>query len=260
MYKLDLGDPRLYLPTPVYSLVDSNKNPTYMMREEIDTLNLWENINEIPFYAFPENRKLDKLVPVYLDKTSSNHRLQTEFKEIVKKSENLLFYAFPPSLNTQDQISEIWECDADGYPVNMEITTHGKDITVSFEEETLTATEVDFANDTIVIYIKDTFNENDYIITASILEGKMNGKVVVVRTEETSHFEGERIDVLRKQSVSQAVVPLYEYQNEDGEYYYSTDSELPYMKRSKNPICHVLRNPSKTLILDYEAKPVSFVE
>ena len=260
MYRLDLKDPRLYLPAPVYSLLDSEGNRTYMMRDAIDSLNLWENINGIPFFAVPENRKLNKLVPVYLDKTSANHRLQTEFKETEKKSENLLFYALLSSLDKQEQICEIWECEADGYPINLEITMTENNINVSIEEESLLVTKVDFANDTIVLNVKDTFDESDYIITASMLEGKMNGNIVEVGTEEILHWEGERIDFLWKHPVSQAVVPLYEYQNEDGEYYYSTDSELPKMKRSQNPICHVWRNPSKTLILDFEAKPVPFVK
>ncbi len=89
-----------------------------------------------------------------------------------------------------------------------------------------------------------------------MVEGKMNGNVVVVETEETSHFEGERTNFIREQVVSPAVVPLYEYQNEDGEYYYSTDPELLNMKRSEKPICNVWRNPSTTLTLDFEAKPV----
>ncbi len=129
-------------------------------------------------------------------------------------------------------------------------------IKASFNEGSLLVEKVKFFNDTIVLNIKDTFEEIDYIITGSILEGKMNGNVLEVGTEETFHWEGERIDFLWRQSMSSAVVPLYEYQNEDGEYYYSTDPELLNMKRSEKPICNVWRNPSTTLTLDFEAKPV----
>ena len=136
----------------------------------------------------------------------------------------------------------------------------GNDIKVSFEEETLSAIKVDFYNDTLQIHIKDSFDESEYIITASVSEGKMNGNVSKIGTEEITPIKGERIDLLWKLSVSKAVVPLYEYQNEAGEYYYSTDSGLQKMKRSGKPICHVWRNPSTTLTLDYEAKPVPFAK
>ena len=138
----------------------------------------------------------------------------------------------------------------------MDILMTENKVNASFKEEFLLVTKVDFANDTIVLNVKDPSDEGNYIITASVLEGKMNGNVVVVGTEETLHWEGERIDFFWKQSVSPAVVPLYEYRNEDGEFHYSTDSGLTIMKRSEKPICNVWRNHSTTLTLDFEAKPV----
>jgi len=81
-----------------------------------------------------------------------------------------------------------------------------------------------------------------------------------IETEEIFRWEGERIDLIWKLSLSQAVVPLFEYQNADGEYYYSTDSGLLNMKQSVKPICQVWRNPSSTLTLDFKAKPVPFVK
>jgi hypothetical protein len=256
MYRLDLKDPRLYLPAPVYSLLNREGNYTYMMRDDIDSLNLWENINGIPFCAVPKNRKLNKLVPVFLDKTGANPRLQTELKVTNEKLENLLFYGFPSFFNNEELISGTWECKADDFTLQMDIMMTENKINVTFNEESLLVEKVNFINDTIVLNIKDTFEEIDYIITASILEGKMNGNVLDVRTKDTLHWEGERIDFLWKLSVSQAVVPLYEYQNEDGEYYYSTDPNLPEMNRSESHICKVWRNPSTTLTFDFEAKPV----
>ncbi len=260
MYRLDLEDPRIYLPEPVYSFLVSNGNRTYMMRDEIDSLNLWKNIYEIPFFAFPKSRKLDKLIPVYLYMTSKNIRLQTELKETERKPLKILFYALPSTLNKTEQITGIWECDVDGYPVNIEITTTGNDIAISFEDESLTATKVNFYNDTIQIQAKDSFDGSDYVITASISEGKMNGNIEKIGVEEISTIKGECVNLDKKFSVSPVVVPLYEYKDETGKYYYSTSSELPKMKRSENPICYVWENPSSTVALDFEAKPVPIVK
>jgi hypothetical protein len=226
-----------------------------MMRDEIDSLNLWKNIYEIPFCAFPNNRKLDNLIPVYMYKTSTNIRLQTKLEETERKPRKILFYALPSTLYKTEQITGRWECDAEGYPVNMEITTTGNDITVSFEEETLSAIKVDFYNDTIQIQVKDSFDDSDYIITACISEGKMNGNIVKIGFEEITTIKGECVNIDKKISISSVVVPLYEYQNKAGEYYYSTSSELREMKRSEYPICYVWENPSTTIALDFEAKP-----
>lgn len=259
MYRLDVEDPRIYLPEPVYSLLDSNGNLTYMMRDEIDSLNLWKNIYEIPFCAFPENRKLDNLIPVYMYKTSTNIQLKSKLEQTKRKTGIILFYALPSTVNKTEHITGRWECDADGYHVNMEIITTGKDITVSFEEETLSALRVDFYNDTIQIHAKDSFDDSDYIITASISEGKMNGNIVKIGFEEITIIKGECVNLEKKLSLSPIVVPLYEYRNKVGGYYYSTSSELREMKRSENPICYVWENPSTTIALDFEAKPFPLI-
>ena len=260
MYRLDLNDPRLYLPVPVYLVSNVEGQPSFQLREAVDSLNIWKKIDKIPFFAFPPNRKINGLVAVYQDMDNGKIKLNVKPSFRTGFSNNPIFYGLPVFETKEEKLLGTWKCKADVFLLRMDIMMTENKINVSFKEESLLVTKVDFANDTIVLNVKDTLGEDDYIITASILEGKMNGNVVEVGTEETFHWEGERIDFLWKQSVSQAVVPLYEYQNEDGEYYYSTDSGLPQMKLSKKPICHVWRNPSTTLTLDFEAKPVPFVK
>ena len=65
---------------------------------------------------------------------------------------------------------------------------------------------------------------------------------------------------LWKQYSSPMLVPLYEFQDEDGNYFYSIDREKEGMKRSEKPICQVWKNPSKILALDFEAKPLIFIK
>jgi len=256
MYRLDLGDPRLYLPVPIYFIANFEGQPSFHLRESVDSLNIWNKIDNIPFFAIPPNRKIDGLVAVYQD--IDNGKIKLNLKP--SSSKRTTFYGLPLFETKEEKLPGTWKCKVDGYPANMEITMIGNDTKVSFEEETLSAIKVNFYNDTIQIYTKDSFDDSDYIITASILEGIMNGNVVQIGSEEITPIKGERIDLLWKLSMKKAVVPLYEYQNEDGEYYYSTNSGLQKMKRSEKPICHVWRNPSTTLTLDCEAKPVSFIK
>jgi len=64
MYRLDLADPRLILPSPVYLV-----NGRYMMRDEVEGNKLWEKVESIPFFAF--NRQGEGRVAVYQDEQGS---------------------------------------------------------------------------------------------------------------------------------------------------------------------------------------------
>ena len=59
-----------------------------------------------------------------------------------------------------------------------------------------------------------------------------------------------------KQDLPSMVAPLYEFEDEDGVYFYSVENEMKGMIRSENPICLVWENPTYVLTLDYKAKPV----
>jgi hypothetical protein len=85
----------------------------------------------------------------------------------------------------------------------------------------------------------------------------MEGSVLDISTGEIYQWEGKRIDFLWKQHMSSSLVPLFEYRDADGKYTYSTKSKLPSMKRAENPLCYVWKNPSTTLALDYDAKPIA---
>jgi len=260
MYRLNLNDNQLYLPAPVYSLLDTEGISAYMMRDAIDSLNLWKKIDKIPFFAIPPNREIDGLVAVYQDMYNGKFRLNVKPSLSTDFSKSPIFYGLSALETEKEMLLGTWKCKVDDVPLRMDIIMTENKINASFKEEFLLVTKVDFANDTIVLNVKDPSDEGNYIITAYVLEGKMNGNFVVVGTEETLHWEGERIDFFWKQSVSPAVVPLYEYRNEDGEFHYSTDSGLTIMKRSEKPICHIWRNPTTTLALDFEAKPLPVIK
>lgn len=65
MYRLALGDPRLALPAPVYAVRQPNGTTNWMMRDEVERTEAWQNVQSIPFFAVPPNRKRSDLVPVY---------------------------------------------------------------------------------------------------------------------------------------------------------------------------------------------------
>lgn len=258
MYRLDLADPRLYLPAPIYSVKNTEGPTLFQFRQTVDSLSTWKKISNIPFLAIPPDRKIDGLIPVYQNIT--NGQLTKEIKpySIPALSKSPLFYGLPIFETKYEKLLGTWKCMADQFPLQMDIKISGSNIKASFKEKDLIVSTTLFANDTIVIKIRDATEKDEYIITATVLEGKMKGKLVGVTNKENLTWEGERIDYLWEQHKSPAVTPLYEFRNEDEEYYYSISEKIPGMKRSENPICNVWKNPYRSLIMDIEAKPVPF--
>ncbi len=258
MYRLNLNDPQLYLPGPVYTLSDIEGNSTYMMRDAIDSLNLWKRINGIPFFAIPENRKLDGMIPVYLDKTNGKYRLTTKPQDVEGSAAELLFYGLPAFISKKEQISGTWEFKVDNYPFAMDLLLEGNKINGLAYGQLLEFNKGTISNDTIELNFTDSEEQVTYILKVQIKNGKLNGKYEGVENNISGIVTGKRMDLFWKLYTSPTVIPVYEYQNDNGEFHYSTDSGLTLMKRSEKPICHIWRNPTTMLALDFEAKPLLY--
>lgn len=92
MYRLDLNDPRLFLPTPVYRIKDKKSASRYLLREEIDSLNCWKQVQEVPFFALPPDRSIASSIPVFAVKEKGKIRLTIKNPG---KPIKPLFYGFP---------------------------------------------------------------------------------------------------------------------------------------------------------------------
>lgn len=65
MYRLDLADPRLALPAPVYRVGAAAGPPGYQLREGVDRAKAWGRVGGVAFFAVPPDRRRADLVPVY---------------------------------------------------------------------------------------------------------------------------------------------------------------------------------------------------
>lgn len=161
MYRIDLNDSRLYLPVPVYHISNAKEQPAYALRETVYSLDDWNTVKDIPFFALAPNRYVKGTIAIHLDKAKG--RLKAGDLDARHLS---VFYALPAESAPTDSLFALGNLSNIAY--------------------------------------------------------------------------------------------LYEYQNDQGDYIYSTLKELKAMKRSEKPICRVWRNPSTQLNLDYSAKPISF--
>jgi hypothetical protein len=60
MYRVALDDPRLFLPAPVYRLRDGR----YLMREGVAAARAWDEIESVPFFALPKDRRRQGTVSI----------------------------------------------------------------------------------------------------------------------------------------------------------------------------------------------------
>jgi hypothetical protein len=98
MYCLNLDDPRLLLPVPVYHIRDKQGQSDYLLRDVVEKTNQWDSVESIPFYAVGPKRTHGDLVPIYADKGRKN-RLTPKRPD---QSGEPIFYAVPANETQSD--------------------------------------------------------------------------------------------------------------------------------------------------------------
>lgn len=68
MYRLNLDDPRLVLPAPVYRVRDEHGGSDYLMGTAVAQTNRWDSVETVPFYALEPNRPVGDSMLVYATK------------------------------------------------------------------------------------------------------------------------------------------------------------------------------------------------
>lgn len=265
MYRLTLDDPRLFLPAPVYLVRLGNGARGYQLRETVASNDSWPGVQEIPFFAFPPNRKREGLIPIFGSRENGSTVLRAVPPERSGEQSRPLFYALPVVPQPPEvSLSGTWRCKAKDSTGSetvffLHLKVDGEQIKAGAADDELVVTNGTVKGDQIELGLKD--NEDSYILTAHLREGKLLGEFRKSGTSETGTWEGERSD-LPPPVPSAGVVLLYEYRDTlSGTRFYSTNPDLENKttKRNPQPICRVWRNPMSSLILDRHTVPVSFV-
>lgn len=64
MYRLNLGDTRLFLPVPVYRVESDDGGSRYLLRKGVEAEACWNRVAEIPFFALEPGRQSGNALPV----------------------------------------------------------------------------------------------------------------------------------------------------------------------------------------------------
>lgn len=261
MYRLDLGDPRLALPVPVYLVHTQSSPPHYLLREGLDAEGAWNSIESVPFFAIPPGAVHDRLIPIFAANDEKSVVLSSHASP---EGASPLFYALPTSPApppVPQGPSGKWSCMAylgdgnDFTSFSLDLKLFGETVRSSVADD-LGGIQGTFKNDQLRLILRAP--EEAYDLDGGLKQGKLQGTWQIQRTTDHGTWSCERA-LSPRQAESPAIVPLYEYTNTaDGSQIYSIAPDLhgETLKRSAEPFCRVWRNPMSQLFLDREGKPV----
>lgn len=95
MYRLDLSDPRLILPTPVYEIKTPDGKNRYVAKKELDAEKLHDRISRIAFYAIPPTRILPGMIKLMASADASQFRLVIQESNADSGDNKFAFAALP---------------------------------------------------------------------------------------------------------------------------------------------------------------------
>jgi len=264
MYRLDLSDPRLFLPVPVYRVKGSGGQSRHLTREGVESEDAWERIEDIPFFAFTPDRHPVGLIPVYGETAASGTTLRPDPTASEKAEIRPLFYALPVSTNSillaEDNLTGTWRCTAkasgdDQLAFSLGLKQKGDEVKGTAGTAEISSGRLKDGQLELTIEEANVI----YILSGAFEHGKLTGKWKLIDGTSSGTWQAERSDSVPQALVSPAVAFLYEYRlGENGPCFYSTEPHRKDagLRRSREPLCRVWRNPMSLLVLDIKAKPV----
>jgi len=93
MYRLNLDDPRLVLPVPVYQVRDGQNGRAYLLGDAARETRGWGEVESVAFFAMEPGRGNDQRIAVYADRRPDGHLRLTA--KALGESAKPLFHALP---------------------------------------------------------------------------------------------------------------------------------------------------------------------
>jgi hypothetical protein len=249
MYKLSLDDSRLFMPVPIYRVESATGKFKYQVKEKVDSNNNWEQILSANFFAYPPERTLKNLIPIYYAASDLGSILSTAPKG------EILFYALPIEEQLNEKFLGTWKCEmTDGVflnqQFNLSLDTKKRQVEGTIKNAGYSVTNVTANDGSLefnVIYVDKT-----YQFQGEVNAGRMKGTWTNPNNSSTGTWEGEIIDHHFQPVHSPLLVPLYVYTNNKSNWFYSVDigSEYQSFLRSDEAICRVWKNPARNIKIE----------
>lgn len=261
MYRMKLDDTRLCLPAPVYELESGPAQAELALRENVEANNHWDRVRACRFFAWSPNRRRAGLVPIYALGRGMEFRLSPRPREGEEAWALPLFYALAPEQNPDAlPLDGAWRCVGDmpsgtKHDYGWELRTEGTRVAGRFDPDSVFR---------VANIEGGTFRDQDlelqithagarYAVKGRVRDGKMDGTWKRLDEDESGTWSGTAVDRHPRPAPNASVAPLFEYLHKPtGRRTYRIDADWkePGWQRSAQPLCRVLRNPQRALILD----------
>jgi hypothetical protein len=246
MYRLSLDDSRLFLPVPIYRIQSANGKFEYQVKEKVDSNNSWKQILSADFFAYPPDRTLKNLIPIYYAASDLGSILST-----ARKGE-ILFYALPVEEKINEKLNGTWECKMTDdvflnqqFKLSLETKKNQLEATINnagYSVASVTAKQgsLDFT----INYVDKT-----YQFHGEVASGRVKGTWTNLDDPSNGTWEGDIIDHHFQPLHSPLLVPLYVYTNYKSNWFYSVDlgPEYESYTRSDEAVCRVWKNPATNI-------------
>jgi hypothetical protein len=243
---------------PVYRAKGRDGTQRYLLREAVEREQLWTEVEEVAFFAFPSNRGRGGVIPIFAG-VENRHAILRD--KSPGNGNQPLFFALPPLARPAEDILEGgWQLelkDSDGgtFEVSMELKVEGETVSGKGSDGVVIRAG-NFKNGRLSLRV--LHEEKTYDFTAALEAGKLAGEWKRSDGQMGGSWSGVRLDSTPPEERSPALVPLYEYRNSEARRFYSTNPGFAddHMKRGTEPLCRVWRNPMAALALDPAARPI----
>ena len=255
LYRLDLDDPRLYLPAPVYRTKYPGKNDQLGFGVRLSREAKANSRPQIAFMAFEPGRHHGNLIPVYQQNTPSGPGLS------VAASGAPLFYALPADTLPFEKFLGSWQCHmTDGIFLNrnfmLEFSLADSKLVASVPDAGYTVSQIFCLDDSIGLsaqYVDKIYHFSGRR-QGSMLTGKWSSPDGSARGTWQADIDDHKWQIVH----APGLTGLYEYHNAiTGVSFYSVNDDLtePGFQRSDKPLCRVWTYPSDMAAYDFDMRP-----
>ena len=202
------------------------------------------------FFALDQGLKAPAIVPIYRD-ASSTGKLSVS----ANMGKQPLFYAARYPWDQSEFFPGHWMTKiafkSFDNTVEIKLTKKASEWEISSAKSSFQFENVVVESPTIEMDL--LHHESNYHLSAKLEHGKLVGRYTTSDGGEGS-WSAEKVEKEWWPLMSSRLVPLYEYQNEVGQFRYTTDKAEA---KDGTILCRVWENPSTVLAVDFNIRPVS---
>ena len=252
MYHLQLDDPRLKLPVPIYHMRGGQQS--YISGAATVRKLSPDSIRELAFWAMEKAPDSEAFLPLYASTEGGKTRLRTY------GDGQPLFYALSPEINYSPAWEGKWEADFDFLSINRSLSFSLQQVAGGWQVQSQKASFQlsGLAIEDRVLKLQLQHEGDTYTLTARIHQGRITGNWKTTNGTRKGTWKGGKAPGTSWVPYGSSLRELWEERNvQTGEYIYSLAPGVTpgYTRTSNRPLCRVWAHPTEVAVYDFSILP-----